>query len=84
MNIKSLIPMVNRIGQFFESQPNQEERTQGIAEHIRLFWDPRMRRSLYEFLDQHPDGQSADGELSKIVLEAVTQHRQRLQPTNTH
>ncbi|MCQ9617201.1 formate dehydrogenase subunit delta [Paenalcaligenes niemegkensis] len=81
MNIKSLIPMVNRIGQFFESQPNREEGVNGIANHIRLFWDPRMRRSLYEFLDQHPDGQSSDGALSEIVLDAVKQHREQLRPS---
>lgn len=83
MNIKSLIPMVNRIGQFFESQPDAQERIEGIANHIRLFWDPRMRRSLYEFLDQHPDGQSTDGALSDIVLQAVTQHREALRPTQS-
>lgn len=76
--------MVNRIGQFFESQPKQDQRTMGIANHIRQFWDPRMRRSLYEFLDQHPDGQSSDGALSAIVLEAVTQHRELLQPAKAN
>lgn len=80
MNSKSLIPMVNRIGTFFESQPNREESLEGIANHIRLFWDPRMRQSLFNYLDEHPDGKSDKGELSAIVMESITRYRTKLDP----
>lgn len=80
MNSKSLIPMINRIGTFFESQPNREESLEGIANHIRLFWDPRMRLSLFNYLDLHPDGKSDEGELSAIVLESMTRYRDTLDP----
>lgn len=80
MNSKSLIPMINRIGTFFESQPNRNESLEGIANHVRLFWDPRMRRALFQYLDQHPDGKSHEGELSAIVLESLARYRTTLDP----
>lgn len=41
-----LIDMANQIGAFFESMPDRDEALTGIAEHIRRFWEPRMRRAL--------------------------------------
>ncbi|WP_394064156.1 formate dehydrogenase subunit delta [Alcaligenes sp. WGS1538] len=80
MNIAPLIPMANRIGLFFEALSDRQQGLNEIAEHIRKFWDPRMRRALLEFIAQHPDGKGQAGELAPIVLEAVLQHRQRLEP----
>lgn len=83
MNVKPLIPMLNQIGQFFMSQPNREEALQGIADHVRLFWEPRMRLSILEFVAQHPEGKSPDGELLPIVLTALQQHQAQLQPKSS-
>jgi len=80
MNIAPLIPMANRIGLFFEALSDRQQGLNEIAEHIRKFWDPRMRRALLEFIAQYPDGKGQAGELAPIVLEAVLQHRQRLEP----
>lgn len=80
MNIAPLIPMANRIGLFFEALSDRQQGLNEIADHIRKFWDPRMRRSLLDFIEQHPDGKSDAGELAPIVLEAVVQHRQQLEP----
>ena len=80
MNIAPLIPMANRIGLFFEALSDRQQGLNEIAEHIRKFWDPRMRRSLLDFIEQHPDGKGDAGELTPIVLEAVVQHRQQLEP----
>ena len=43
MDSANLVRMANRIGEFFEAMPEREEALQGIAEHIRKFWEPRMR-----------------------------------------
>ncbi|MFD4121928.1 formate dehydrogenase subunit delta [Alcaligenes faecalis] len=51
-----------------------------MAEHIQKFWDPRMRRSLLDFVAQNPSGKSEDGELLPIVLQAVVTHKQQLEP----
>jgi formate dehydrogenase subunit delta len=52
MNEQHLIEMANRIGEFFESMPDRDEALAGIAEHIRSFWEPRMRRVLLNALDE--------------------------------
>lgn len=80
MNIVPLIPMANQIGQFFEILSNREQGLREIAEHIQKFWDPRMRRSLLDFVAQNPSGKSEDGELLPIVLQAVVTYKQQLEP----
>jgi formate dehydrogenase subunit delta len=64
--------MANRIGDFFEAQPDAEEGLEGIATHIRRFWVPRMRRDLLAAVDAGAPG------LSPIVVQAVAKHRQLL------
>ena len=63
---KTLVHMANRIGEFFQAMPDREEALQGVATHIRKFWDPRMRRELLAYLDQ----QAGEG-LSELVLSFV-------------
>ncbi|MFC3339616.1 formate dehydrogenase subunit delta [Paracandidimonas soli] len=79
----NLVRMANRIGQFFEAYPDEQEALEGIANHIEKFWEPRMRRQLLDFLDAHPDGRSPGEEsLRPLVFKAVSQHRVRLSPGN--
>lgn len=80
MNIEPLIPMANRIGDFFETMRNREQSLQEIANHIRSFWDPRMRKAILNYVAQHPDGTGPEGNISPIVLEALQSHREQLQP----
>ncbi|MGX2040795.1 formate dehydrogenase subunit delta [Methylocaldum sp. MU1018] len=46
MNIENLVKMANDIGNFFSAESDIEVATQSIAEHIRKFWDPRMRQAI--------------------------------------
>ncbi|WP_088142389.1 formate dehydrogenase subunit delta [Achromobacter xylosoxidans] len=80
MEIGNLIRMANRIGQFFEAMPDRPEALEGVANHIHKFWEPRMRNELLNFLEQNPDGDAGGERLRPLVLEAVTQNRQRLTP----
>jgi formate dehydrogenase subunit delta len=42
-----LVTMANQIATFFASQPEAEaEAVAGIENHIRKFWDPRMRGKI--------------------------------------
>ena len=50
-----LIYMANQIGKFWTSQ-GQETAPAAIAEHIRKFWDPRMRAAILRHLDAGGDG----------------------------
>ncbi len=80
MEIGNLIRMASRIGQFFEAMPDRPEALEGVANHIHKFWEPRMRNELLNFLEQNPDGDAGGERLHPLVLEAVTQNRQRLTP----
>ena len=59
-----LVYMANQIAIFFKSQP-QSEAAQGVATHINKFWEPRMRRQLFEILEKEENG------LDALVLQAV-------------
>ena len=49
MNRARLIHDANEIARYFAAYP-REEAIDGIADHIRKFWDPRMRRELLAIL----------------------------------
>jgi formate dehydrogenase subunit delta len=78
MHIDNLVHMANRIGEFFQAMPDPEEARREIAQHLRKFWEPRMRRALLE----HLDDAGGDG-LLEIVRDAVREHRDALMPTTT-
>jgi formate dehydrogenase subunit delta len=50
MSPERLIYMANQIGTFFKSQ-GPDKAVPGIAEHIRKFWDPRMRAAIQAHLE---------------------------------
>jgi formate dehydrogenase subunit delta len=70
-----LIRMANQIGAFFEAEPDRLAALEGIAGHIKRFWDPRMRHELLVWIDEH----DAQG-LAPLVTEAIRAHRGRLAP----
>ncbi len=55
MSPDRLIYMANQIGKFFSSQ-GHDKAVPGIAEHIRKFWDPRMRSAILAHLDKGGEG----------------------------
>jgi formate dehydrogenase subunit delta len=69
----NLVHMANRIGEFFAAMPDTEEASREIVQHLRKFWEPRMRRDLLA----HLDGHQGEG-LSPIVRDAVVAHRAQL------
>jgi formate dehydrogenase subunit delta len=50
MSPDRLVYMANQIGKFFQSQ-GHDKAVPGIAEHIKKFWDPRMRKAIFAHLD---------------------------------
>jgi formate dehydrogenase subunit delta len=58
-----IIRMANQIATFFHSKP-REEGIAGVAEHINKFWEPRMRRHLFEIIDAGGEG------LDELVITA--------------
>jgi formate dehydrogenase subunit delta len=63
--LDKIVRMANQIATFFASKPHREG-VAGVAEHINKFWEPRMRRHLFEHLDAGGDG------LLPLVIEAST------------
>jgi formate dehydrogenase subunit delta len=64
-----LIHMANDIGNFFRAQPRPDAIT-GIANHIRSFWTPTMRRKLIGQMD------AAGEELDELPREALRSLRE--------
>jgi formate dehydrogenase subunit delta len=61
-----LVYMANQIGKFFASQ-GHEQAVAGTADHIKKFWDPRMRAAIFAHLDAGGEG------LDPIVRTALEQ-----------
>ncbi|TKC91560.1 formate dehydrogenase [Trinickia terrae] len=76
MNQEHLIVMANQIGAFFASMPDHDEALEGVANHIRRFWEPRMRRVILAALDE-PE---AAASMLPVVREALTKSRDALTP----
>ena len=75
MDLHNLIVMANRIGDFFAAQPDRDEALAGIAEHLRKFWTPVMRREILAAV-----GTPAGAQISEIVAAALVAHRASLEP----
>jgi formate dehydrogenase subunit delta len=58
MNIERLVDMVNDIANFFASEPDHAAGVTGVANHIRRYWEPRMRKQILAHLDAGGHGLS--------------------------
>ncbi len=64
MSAEKITRMANQIAQFMESKPH-DEGVSLLASHINDFWDPRMRRQLFELLD------AGGADFRPLVLDAA-------------
>ena len=67
MDVQRLVSMANDIGNFFASAADRDAGIAGVADHLRKFWDPRMRKQLIAHL------QSGGTGLSDIARAGVEQ-----------
>ena len=72
MDAQVMVHKVNSIAQFFAAYP-REEAVAGVADHLRRFWEPRMREQLLRYIAEGGAG------LHELVLAAA----ERLQPAPT-
>ena len=61
-----MIHMANQIALFFASYP-REEAVAGVTDHLKRFWEPRMRRQIIQYVSQGGSG------LHELALSAVKQ-----------
>ncbi len=66
MSPDKLVYMANQIGKFFATQ-GPEQAAAGTADHIKKFWDPRMRAAIVAHLETGGAG------LDPVVRAAITQ-----------
>ena len=55
MNEERLVKMANEISDFFRLKP-EEEAVAGAADHIKMFWEPRMRAQMAAHLSKGGKG----------------------------
>jgi len=55
IDLERLIAMANQIGDFFAPYPPERAR-EGFRNHVRINWDPRMRKALLAHIDAGGDG----------------------------
>ncbi len=67
MDIHHLVTMANQIADFFRtSSPDHAEAVKATAEHLRSFWEPRMRSDIIA----HMTKTGGEG-LNEVAREAV-------------
>jgi len=50
IEVERLVAMANQIGDFFAPYP-PVQREEGVRNHLRNYWDPRMREALLAHLE---------------------------------
>ncbi|MEK0434152.1 MAG: hypothetical protein RL369_201 [Pseudomonadota bacterium] len=65
LDMERIILMANQIGDFFAPYP-PDRRAEGIRNHLRTYWDPRMREALLDYIDQ--DGSALTSHVSEGAL----------------
>ncbi|PPQ45027.1 formate dehydrogenase [Rhodopseudomonas palustris] len=71
MSPDRLVYMANQIGAFFRSQ-GPDKAVPGIAEHLKKFWEPRMRRAIIAHLDAGGDGLAPEVRAAVEALKGAT------------
>ncbi|TGN62243.1 formate dehydrogenase [Paracoccus liaowanqingii] len=54
MSPEKMVMMANQIATFFDSQPGDP--AEKVADHLRDYWEPRMRAQLLAFLESGGKG----------------------------
>ena len=70
MSIEHLVRMANDIADYFRSEPDQELAIAGVSNHLKKYWDPRMRRQIVAHLHGNGDGLS---ELARAAVVRVAE-----------
>jgi formate dehydrogenase subunit delta len=65
MKAETMVHNANQIALFFASDP-REEAIAGVTEHLKKFWERRMKDQIVQYVAQGGSG------LHELALEAVT------------
>lgn len=67
MHIEQLVTMANDIANFFRGASDPGAGARNVADHLRRYWDPRMRKQIIAHFDAGGSG------LSDLAREGVEQ-----------
>ncbi|RUL78158.1 formate dehydrogenase subunit delta [Dyella choica] len=56
MNIERLVAMANDISRYFAAEPDPVAGAIGIADHLKRFWEPGMRKQIVAHLATGGEG----------------------------
>jgi formate dehydrogenase subunit delta len=68
MSPEKLVHMANQIATFFRTQPGTDQADR-VAQHLRDYWDPRMRAQILQIAESGESG------LSPLAADAVQRLR---------
>jgi formate dehydrogenase subunit delta len=82
MNIDLLIKMTNEIGEFFASASDPDQAARDVANHLRRYWEPRMRAQMLDYYEQRQGAGLTDLAKSGVaVLHAAARPRPATDPS---
>jgi len=67
METENLVRMANNIAAFFNADPDREAAAAGVADHIRKFWEARMKSAILAYEAKGGEG------LDDLVRKALAQ-----------
>ena len=53
MNAERLVTMANDIADFFAADPDRQAALDGVFNHLKKFWEPRMRKQIVAHVRAH-------------------------------
>ena len=68
MSSENLVKMANNIEAFFRSEPDRDAAVAAIENHLRRFWEPRMRNAIVTHFER---GGTGLGALVRLAVERL-------------
>jgi formate dehydrogenase subunit delta len=68
MNIDLLIKMTNEIGEFFAGTTDKDGAARDVANHIKRYWEPRMRAQMLKYYEERGGAGLTDIGKSAVAL----------------
>lgn len=75
METENLVKMVNNIGEFFGAEPEKDIGVAGVVDHLKRFWESRMRNAI---IQHYLDGGAGLSDIARAAVARLTAERQEL------
>ena len=75
MDTENLVKMINNISSFFSAEPQFEDAVSGVSDHVKRFWELRMRLAI---IDYYRAGGAGLTELSTAAVARLASEQDKL------